>query len=78
MEEIANFTDEIIVLSKGEVQMVGSPSEIFKKAEQLRSISLDIPPIASIMNTVSAFLPNIRTDIYNANEAAEEIAGWLA
>jgi energy-coupling factor transport system ATP-binding protein len=43
MEDAAKYSDEIIVMHKGTVEMHGTPREVFSEAEKLTSLGLDLP-----------------------------------
>lgn len=43
MEDAAKYSDEIVVMHKGTIEMKGSPREIFKEADKLASLGLDLP-----------------------------------
>lgn len=43
MEEAAQ-ADRIIVMDRGVKKMEGTPAEIFRRADELRALSLDVPP----------------------------------
>lgn len=43
MEDAATYSDEIIVMHKGTIEMKGTPKEIFQKADKLISLGLDLP-----------------------------------
>jgi energy-coupling factor transport system ATP-binding protein len=43
MEDAAKYSDEIIVMHKGTVEMHGTPREVFSNAEKLLSLGLDLP-----------------------------------
>lgn len=47
MEEAAQ-ADKIIVMDQGVKKMEGSPEEIFARAEELRALSLDVPPAVDL------------------------------
>lgn len=47
MEEAAQ-ADKIIVMDKGLKRMEGTPQEIFRKADQLKALSLDVPPAVDL------------------------------
>ena len=47
MEEAAE-ANRVIVLQRGEVVMDGDPHEVFARAAELRSLGLDIPPLADL------------------------------
>ncbi|APH06635.1 energy-coupling factor ABC transporter ATP-binding protein [Bacillus weihaiensis] len=43
MEDAAKYSDEVIVMHKGSVEMRGTPREIFSQASKLADIGLDLP-----------------------------------
>ncbi|WP_273123866.1 energy-coupling factor ABC transporter ATP-binding protein [Bacillus weihaiensis] len=43
MEDAAKYSDEVIVMHKGSVEMRGTPREIFSQASKLAEIGLDLP-----------------------------------
>ena len=43
MEDVANYADHMIVLDAGKIVDTGSPSTVFKQANWLQSIQLDVP-----------------------------------
>lgn len=54
--------------------MLGTPREVFNRAEELRAMGLDISVAAALMRQLrEAGLP-VRTDILTSKEAEEEIA----
>jgi len=44
MEE-ASMSQRVIVLNDGKIEMEGSPQDVFKEVERLRSIDLSVPPL---------------------------------
>jgi len=44
MEE-ASMSQRVIVLNDGRIEMDGSPQDVFKEVERLRSIDLSVPPL---------------------------------
>jgi len=44
MEE-ASMSQRVIVLNDGRIEMEGSPQDVFKEVERLRSIDLSVPPL---------------------------------
>ncbi|NLW37977.1 MAG: energy-coupling factor transporter ATPase [Peptococcaceae bacterium] len=74
MEEVAARAERIAVLHKGRLAMLGTPREVFNRAEELRAMGLDISVAAALMRQLrEAGLP-VRTDILTSKEAEEEIA----
>ena len=47
MDEAAQ-ADKVIVLDQGEVKMIGTPLEIFRRAEELKALSLGVPPAVDL------------------------------
>lgn len=49
MEEIARTADRIVVMSGGTAAIQGAPREIFRRAEELRSMGLAVPEVTAIL-----------------------------
>ncbi|MGN0703139.1 MAG: energy-coupling factor transporter ATPase [Lentihominibacter sp.] len=47
MEEAA-LADKIVVLNNGVIEMTGTPDEIFRRTDELRALSLDVPPAVEL------------------------------
>ena len=47
MDEAAQ-ADRIVVLAEGRVAMDGTPRQVFARAKELRSLGLDVPPVAGL------------------------------
>ena len=43
MEDAANYSDEIIVMSKGTIEMKGTPRDVFSQEKSLANLGLDLP-----------------------------------
>lgn len=52
MEDAARYSDEVIVMQKGTVQMKGSPEEVFNRAESLISSGLDLPETVKLQRVI--------------------------
>jgi energy-coupling factor transport system ATP-binding protein len=48
MEEVANFSDKVLVFNKGEVAMFGSTLEVFEAHEELCRMGLSVPEVTDI------------------------------
>ena len=73
MEDIAYYADRIIVMHKGAVAMDGTPCEVFSNADELEKMSLDVPQVTSVLNGIRKMGYNVRSGIFNASDAADEI-----
>jgi len=72
MDEAAR-ADRIIVLSKGEVFLDGSPSEIFRQVEKLRETGLDVPETILLMHELNGSGFNLPLDALTVEDCAQEI-----
>ncbi|MDQ0233530.1 energy-coupling factor ABC transporter ATP-binding protein [Metabacillus malikii] len=43
MEDAAAYSDEVIVMHRGTIEMHGTPLEVFSETERLRKLGLDLP-----------------------------------
>lgn len=53
MEE-AVIADRVIVMNEGLVAFEGTPTEVFKRGEELRKINLDVPPMVELRDDLAA------------------------
>lgn len=48
MDDVARFATRAVVMEKGTVAMEGTPEEIFRHAEQLEKMGLDVPSVCKL------------------------------
>jgi len=77
MEDIAKLADTVIVMNKGKVHMMGSPKEIFAKANELRQIGLNAPSISELCQKLRDDGMPLPPNIITVQDAAEEILKLL-
>jgi energy-coupling factor transport system ATP-binding protein len=77
MEDIARLVERVIVISKGSIEMNGTPSEIFKKTERLREIGLSAPQVTYLMKKLKKVIPDIDDNIFTIEAAKKEILGYI-
>lgn len=53
MEDVAEFAERIIVIDDGEIKFDDEPREVFKHAETLRKMGLEIPQCTELMNRLA-------------------------
>lgn len=73
MEDIARLVKHIFVLNKGKLYMEGTPKEIYSQSEELKKIGLGVPQVVDIMKELKKKGFNINTDIFNIQDARDEI-----
>lgn len=54
MEDAAKYSDEIIVMHKGTIEMRGTPREIFSEGEKLSALGLDLPETVKLQQKLVA------------------------
>ena len=77
MEDIAKYSDNILVLKDGKVFMSGEVEEIFADAEKLFEASLDVPQITKLFIELKKRGVVDRSDIYTVGYAAKTILNAL-
>jgi len=77
MSDIAKYCEKILVLKNGGVFMYGTPGEVFARRDELKSSGLDVPPVADFLSRLKDNGLPVRDGIFDAGEAAEEIAALL-
>ncbi len=71
----AALADRIIVMNKGSVFAEGTPVEIFKNVEAMKSIGLSVPQVTELCWMLKKDGYNIDTDVLHAMDAADRIGG---
>lgn len=77
MEDIAKLVDRIIVMNESKCILSGKPREIFKEADTLVSVGLDIPQVTALARRLRSKGIDIRDDILTINEAKAELINYL-
>ncbi len=73
MEEIVRSAEKLYVFSGGRIVLQGLPSEVFSSSRYLRELGLDVPPLADLLQSLREFGLELRTDIFDEQDAAQEI-----
>jgi len=73
MEDMARYSDEIVVMNKARVYMQGSCNEIFGRANELTGVGLDIPQITRLFLRLKEMGAPVRGDVYTVDDARDEI-----
>jgi len=73
MEDMANYSDEIIVMKDAGIFMKGTTAEIFDKAEELSEVGLAAPQITELMNDLRLRGLDVPHGIYTVEAARNAI-----
>ncbi len=77
MEDVARFASRILVMNRAEVFCFDTPSEVFKKAEEIEKIGLSVPQITRVFNILKSRGLNIENNVYTVKYAKEKILEYL-
>ncbi len=67
MEETVE-SDRVIVMSEGEIKLEGTPKEVFKNVDLVKSYGLDVPQVTEIAYKLNKKGINIASDILKIDE----------
>lgn len=73
METMASLCDRILILNDGEIVGCGTPREMTSSSEFLESVSLVLPSSKRFLNRFVDLFPNLDTNCYTAEEAADSL-----
>ncbi len=73
MSEAALF-DRVVVMDEGKLVLDGTPAEIFREVDRLRSIGLDVPPAVSLVHRLRARGVPLEGDILDGADLRRALA----
>ena len=77
-EEALSMSDTVIVMDKGRIIMDGTPKEVFSQPERLWEVNLDVPQTTELLYRMKQSGLDVRLDIFDPEECADEIAAAIA
>ena len=69
MEDMARYAEDILVMSESRLVLSGSRDEVFRKADFLCSIGLDVPEVTHLMNELRRRGYDLPDNIYTVEGA---------
>ena len=73
MNEAAR-ADRIVVVADGAILLDGPPRHVFARADLLRDVGLDLPPVTAVAARVRAHVPEFPIDVLSLDEFAAAVA----
>ena len=73
MDDISTLATRLVVMSKGEMVLTGTPREVFMQQELLQSIGLDVPEAAKLTHALRAEGFALPDDLYTLDEVRQAI-----
>ena len=77
MEEIAQISDKVVVMSKGKIKMTGTPEDVFCEYDTLKNVNLDVPQITKIISNIYDRGYNIDKKVVTIEKGTDEILKLL-
>jgi len=77
MEDIARYSDNVVVMKDSRLLFSGEVREIFRKAEELADVGLSVPQVTRLMHKLRHTNPDIRDDIFTVEEARDYLDGVM-
>ncbi len=77
MEDVADFTDKLLVMSKGKLFCYDDTPKVFRRAEELRELGLRVPQIASVMGELRRRGYDLPLDLYTVESARDALLALL-
>lgn len=78
MDDLANCCDRIVVMNEGAVFAEGTPTQVFARADELKSIGLGVPAAQRMALALAQAGVPLRCDkLYTVEALADELAGLL-
>ena len=73
MEDMAKFTDKLLVMSKGRLVMFDKTENVFNNAEKLREIGLNVPIVTRVFYALKEKGIDVPLDVFTVEKAVEVI-----
>ena len=73
MDDISTLATRLVVMSKGELVMTGTPREVFAKQELMESIGLGVPQAAQLAHALRAEGYELPDDLYTLEEVRDAV-----
>ena len=77
MDDISTLATRLVVMSRGEMVLTGTPREVFLQQELLESIGLGVPQAAQLVHALRAEGFDLPDDMYTLDEVRTAILGLM-
>ena len=73
MDDVARFATRAVVMEKGRIVMDGRPEEIFRRADRLEQMGLDVPSVCRLGLRLRDMGLSLPDDLFREEQAAEAL-----
>lgn len=77
MEDIARYTDKVLVMANSSIIMYDSVENVFSKSDYLKTLGLNVPQISNVFNALVCKGVNVNSNVYTVDDAEKEIIKLL-
>ncbi len=77
MEDMARYSDEIVVMNRAKIYMQGKTADVFLRAKELREVGLSVPQVTELCTKLRARGLDIPDGIYTTEAARDAILKLL-
>ena len=77
MDDVGRLCDRLYVLEHGKIAFSGTPCEVFRHADELRAIGLDVPECAKLVRRLREKGFDIPEDLYAIEDVEQCILNLL-
>ena len=77
MDDVGRLCDRLYVLDHGKIAFTGTPAEVFRHADELRAIGLDVPECAKLVRALRARGWELDENIYSMEDVERAIRACL-
>lgn len=78
MEDMAQFTDKLLVMNKGGLAMCDKTENVFKEGDALREIGLNVPIVTRVFDELKKLGISVPDDVFTVERAVEVLKGIKA
>ena len=71
MEDMAMFTDKLLVMSRGKLVMFDKTENVFKNGAELQKIGLNVPIVTRVFYKLKEMGIDVPTDVFTVEKAVE-------
>lgn len=73
MDDVAVMADRLLVLNEGQIEMLGTPAEVFANAARLQQIGLTVPQVTSLFLRLRELGLPVDSATYTAEDALRQL-----
>lgn len=73
MEDVGRLAERIVVMNKSKIELLGTPSEVFKEIEVLEQIGLGVPQVTYLMRALREKGFDVSDSVFTIEEGKAEL-----